>query len=1696
MKKMVFLALMLFVTSFADYKYVKNDISQNGGIQLGMPSWIDLDETTVNNELINEKTAYSPYNKKTIHLSSSHFFKYMGETYSSLTFWENGVVEFGESSTRGSNAPRIHLFNDLKENGKKTFESFRWMEFVENHEVNKVSTSDSYVVLECRFDDWGIQVSIYHDGEFQIQYWNFVKEINVAEEWMYAYIEDEYRSPKYLFQDNTSSMFLYGDEGLRSGWVAKRMLDSYTVDVEEPEKGRGLVVSMGAGHSDNGVLIAYDFSREHPVVGSFSSVEVEFENVLEKLYCWYFTEANKYSNQYYNQPYGAYDSNYPYVDSQNQTLVLKREDFAKSWQQYGFSGYNDEKVKYVPAVALKFQRIRDAVHHDYDFKIKKVKYNLAQLPSLRFMAKTNYGTFSVINEDGGRVVVEGMSGVADEKNPKIMRYPVWEKKFCSLNIFVSPGYELSEVYYSYYEEPTEQPKIWLYSELQGYDKSRVTKKDSENKFTISNVNTGLYSASAEPLNVFVYVKYKKCSRKQNLVTPYYTKMERFFNFEGDGGSAVSAIYSDGFGGVAQTQRKLVDNQYTVSSEYSNSLGKTTKVPMTFVQTNEDEEFHYVDVACENCVTRANEYFVGPNEYVNPDANGFAFSETNYFNDDEGLIFESAGVSDNSFEMNRQTSRDGYTKVWKMLAKDENDFVDNSLLDDKHLAGIYNKRKDEGGTFVLRIKKSANGVYSQKIFDEKGRNVTSWIYDGIRPLVYYNKYDEFGNLEESGIRGFEQLSTKNRYDAQNRLISTESSDRGKTEYFYDSHGRLRLTRTSQLKEDGKLTYFVLNYNALGKVCSTGVSTNFDFKGNFDQPVPNKNFKKYSRFIYGVLTKDSLTQFGVDENVAESITSMMNGIRPNDESAVVAFDDDGEYTKISIKSYDDLGRVSNQWLLFGLDKFPPIHLSYSYNSSNDVVESSFSEWVDDAWIERSKRKRTYNSDGQLEKIDENGVPQVTYSYALKGNLESNKFYFDETSYLKSSIHKDIYGRVERIEYFNEKDELVYSAENIFNSSINQHADKTSHEWKSIKGYGDEKHENEYTYDYIGRLTSVSGNQPGLYDYDNLGRLKQKAEKNASIEYKYEDDLYRPNEFEVYEVGTEKPSAAKSKLRYDASGNVWLDERNKVVYKNNAFGMPVRIYKLSAIPEKISLADVKKGQNLGTIETEVNIAYDEKGDRIWYSVQNLHDGSGFMKATVPGVGVYTSIRINGIDSKIGLERRELASGGFRQGVDGPVYIPLTDIQGNVRGYASKNGLENAFSYYAYGDVDEFAYNSIDGHERWQSKEFDAEHGKYYFGSRYFDPFLGLWTSPDPAGQFANPYTYGGDPVNFVDPNGEEVVAGVVITAAIVGAVISGGSAWYNCTNYGGGSCTKGVTVGAVSGAVAGAAGAAVGGFAASYAALGTEAALGSVVGGMASSAAGYTSAHLLTDGYKFGNFDGAEIIQSTLEGGAEALIDAGVGYALDATGVNIMGKNGNKILGGAMSSGIMSYLKGDGFWNGFGQGALSSSVSTLMSSSLRVMFDVDPAEYELKDIVDDEGSPNVRDGDIIVFERQKGDFVSTLLAILTGESYTHAALVEDKNKGKAGEKQELVIREATSTGSEHQTGLKDYKGRRFKVVGNNPNYTAYKAGKNGFSLIGGAPTGQYNLFETNCTSQVSRWTGMNYVNNPGVLARRMGFTAYYGY
>ena len=114
--------------------------------------------------------------------------------------------------------------------------------------------------------------------------------------------------------------------------------------------------------------------------------------------------------------------------------------------------------------------------------------------------------------------------------------------------------------------------------------------------------------------------------------------------------------------------------------------------------------------------------------------------------------------------------------------------------------------------------------------------------------------------------------------------------------------------------------------------------------------------------------------------------------------------------------------------------------------------------------------------------------------------------------------------------------------------------------------------------------------------------------------------------------------------------------------------------------------------------------------------------------------------------------------------------DHLGSTRAVIDENGatLVEGSRYSAYGEMTPVAYTGrtppTSGTETYANDKFggtelDADGAingatgvkLNHFWFRDYDPETGLWTRPDPLGEFWNSYSYvGGDPVNFVDPLG----------------------------------------------------------------------------------------------------------------------------------------------------------------------------------------------------------------------------------------------------------------------------------------------------------------------------------------------------------
>ena len=110
---------------------------------------------------------------------------------------------------------------------------------------------------------------------------------------------------------------------------------------------------------------------------------------------------------------------------------------------------------------------------------------------------------------------------------------------------------------------------------------------------------------------------------------------------------------------------------------------------------------------------------------------------------------------------------------------------------------------------------------------------------------------------------------------------------------------------------------------------------------------------------------------------------------------------------------------------------------------------------------------------------------------------------------------------------------------------------------------------------------------------------------------------------------------------------------------------------------------------------------------------------------------------------------------------YVYVRDVQGNIRAVVGENNaVAEQTDYYPYGmpmaDVNSASAQPF----KFGGKELEREGGMdfYDFEARRLDFALGRFTSPDPLCEQTpevSPYAYcAADPVNFIDPTGEDVV------------------------------------------------------------------------------------------------------------------------------------------------------------------------------------------------------------------------------------------------------------------------------------------------------------------------------------------------------
>ncbi len=292
-----------------------------------------------------------------------------------------------------------------------------------------------------------------------------------------------------------------------------------------------------------------------------------------------------------------------------------------------------------------------------------------------------------------------------------------------------------------------------------------------------------------------------------------------------------------------------------------------------------------------------------------------------------------------------------------------------------------------------------------------------------------------------------------------------------------------------------------------------------------------------------------------------------------------------------------------------------------------------------------------------------------------------------------------------------------------------------------------ERKFSYDYYGRLISDSLKDES-YSYDNFGNILTKRRGDKFYQYLYEDNLLK-------EIRNNEESI---KLEYGTS----LYPKKIIRTKDNK-------------EENIELNYI--GRRLEKVEVggkEYKYTYDDQGQRIKKEGNGKEEYYFYEEERIKEVITkeyrliyrYVGEEVKGVTYKN--ENKEIS------------YFYEKNILGEIIGIVDEEGKRVVeYRSSSYGEVENIHDNSkieisAKDHLRYKGYIYDEETRLYYLKTRYYDPEIGRFISPDSIDYQSpesinglNLYAYcGNDPVNYSDGFGH-MPEWVQDTLKVLGAV-----------------------------------------------------------------------------------------------------------------------------------------------------------------------------------------------------------------------------------------------------------------------------------------------------------------------------------------
>ena len=286
-------------------------------------------------------------------------------------------------------------------------------------------------------------------------------------------------------------------------------------------------------------------------------------------------------------------------------------------------------------------------------------------------------------------------------------------------------------------------------------------------------------------------------------------------------------------------------------------------------------------------------------------------------------------------------------------------------------------------------------------------------------------------------------------------------------------------------------------------------------------------------------------------------------------------------------------------------------------------------------------------------------------------------------------------------------------------------TTTQVKSVtNSYGGKTANFNYTYDANGNILSVSGDQTVTYEYDDLGQLVW--EKNATAgkawNYTYDNggNILSRTEYACSGNGTVSGSGTTTSYTYgDAEWGDLLTAYNGEEITYDGIGNPLsyRDWTMNWQGGR-QLASMAKGSDT------LSFAYNESGLRTSKTINSVShsyvwQGSKLAADITDAYALYFHYDSSG--EVIGFTRT--ANGADTE------YFYVKNLQGDILKVITATGTEAAtYTYDAWGRVLASTGDLADVNPiRYRGYYYDTETGLYYLKSRYYDPEVDRFISPD---------------------------------------------------------------------------------------------------------------------------------------------------------------------------------------------------------------------------------------------------------------------------------------------------------------------------------------------------------------------------------